>query len=515
LLGKVTTYLITLMSGAYAIYQKFYFAEFNMHTRLDQFQQRFNTRLKDSNKHILKALLRPGPVREFESPIFTDETLDPVLRNMKWGNRPGADTSLADELRNLEKQLRLWDGQKKEYELRKAQVCLLKGAIAAARAAKTSGDDARKANVEALEHFQEAFNLSDKKDPEALEYVGHQLVRLGDYNAALGSFQDLAKMEPTEGSSLLRARALKFQAEVHECRPQPNLKGATSALIEAVRVLPTDAPQIEKAEIHEMHGRIREKAEAFDRATQSYTAAELWYQRIVDKKNSDDVPVAKEGLKRVRDALQRIRLRPLTPNGVGARWHPCPMCPKTRRDLAEDESSEDAKTVGRDSCKKRMGRTCVSSGFEKSGNTQRREAWLELSLVSHRCVSQYGRTQEQKIPGAIEGAEHRDCQDRAVGDHRKVPGCNPRISSRSRSVHEATRLYAAPFRVVPAVFRSGELCRAFGTFGNSGRDARQPQQQCNQQHDGGPQHPRSSNQIKFHGGVMQYGSRQLGLRRNK
>jgi tetratricopeptide (TPR) repeat protein len=341
-LGKVAGLVITLLSGAYAIYQKYYFAEFNMHLRLREFQQRFDARLKDSNKHIGKAVLRPSPVREFESAIFTDDTLNPVLKRMKWGKRPTADESLEATLKELDEQLSLWEGQKKEYVQRKAQACLLKGAIAAARAAKQEGEEARKANVEALEYFQEALDLSKKKDSEALEYVGHQLVRLGDHNAALECFQELANMTPNEGASLLRARALKFQAEVHECRPQPNLSKANSALIEAVKALPTDAPQIEKAEIHEMHGRIRQRAESFGRATQSYTAAELWYQRIVDTKNSDDVPIAKEGLKRVREALQRIRLRPLTNAEDGGETANTDDAPRAGFNSNEDQSSKDA-----------------------------------------------------------------------------------------------------------------------------------------------------------------------------
>jgi hypothetical protein len=108
-LGKLAGLLITLGSGAYAIYQKLYFAEFNMHVRLKEFQERVEGRLKDSNKNIDKVAQRPGPSRQFESPIFTDEKLNPVLKRMKWGKRPKADESLQESLDDLEKQLGLWD----------------------------------------------------------------------------------------------------------------------------------------------------------------------------------------------------------------------------------------------------------------------------------------------------------------------------------------------------------------------------------------------------------------------
>jgi tetratricopeptide (TPR) repeat protein len=240
---------------------------------------------------------------------------------MKWGKRPKADESLEATLEELQKQLNSWDGQKREYELRKAQACLLKGAIAAARAAKKSGGDSRKDNVEALGYFQEAFDLSQKTDVEALEYIGHQQVRLGDHDPALDTFQQLAAMVPGPELSLLRARALKFQAEVHECRSQPNYTRANVVLLGAVAVLPPDAALLDKAEIHEMHGRVREKA-GIGLATQSYTEAERFYQRIVDgsKSNDEEVAAARAGLTRVRGALQRIRLKPIqaaAPNGDG------------------------------------------------------------------------------------------------------------------------------------------------------------------------------------------------------
>jgi tetratricopeptide (TPR) repeat protein len=328
-LGKVAGFVITLLTGAYAIYQKYYFAEFNMHKRLREFQERVNARLKEANAHIAKAAQRPSPRRKFEDPIFEDETLNPVLRQMKWGKRPRADQSLEATLKELEEQLDLWNGQKREYEQRKAQACLLRGAIAAARAAKigrNDGAEARKDNIEALEYFREAFELSGRADAEALEYIGHQQVRLGDYAPALTTFQQLASMA-TQGQSLQRARALKFQAEVYACKPQPNLNQANTILIAAVGALPLNAPNIESAEIHEMHGRVRDQL-GYGKATDSYTAAELWYQRIVDGKNSDDVPAAKDGLNRVRKALQDIRLRPLTQASDGGAIVPPPDAPE-------------------------------------------------------------------------------------------------------------------------------------------------------------------------------------------
>jgi tetratricopeptide (TPR) repeat protein len=279
-LGKVSGIAITLLTGAYAIYQKYYFAEFNMHNRLDEFQKRVEARLRDTNLYIDTAVQRPSPHRKFEAPIFEGKTLNRVLRQMKWGWWRRADKSLQGELKELTEQLKSWDGQKRAYTLRKAQACLVKGAIAAARAAERDGPEAQKANDEARDCFQQAFELSNKTDVEALEYVGHQQVRLGEYGPALVTFQQLADMAP-QRKSLLRARALKFQAEVYECTPSPNWGKANGVLIEAVNnALPTNAPDLEKAEIHEMHGRVRYKLDQLN-AEESYIEARHTYQRFI------------------------------------------------------------------------------------------------------------------------------------------------------------------------------------------------------------------------------------------
>jgi len=324
-LGKVSGIAITLLTGAYAIYQKYYFAEFNMHNRLDEFQRRVERRLRDSNEHIFTAVQRPSPHREFETAIFEDKTLNRALREMKWGRRRRAYASLQAELKEIEDQLKSWDMQKKTYELRKAQACLVKGAIAAARAAKTDGEEARKANDEARDCFREAFELSNKTDVEALEYLGHQQVRLGEFDQALSTFLQLATMaqqatRAPDGKSLLRARALKFQAEVYECRPSPNGSKANGVLIDAVHnALPTNASDLEKAEIHEMHGRVRTKLNQLN-AEESYIEARHAYQRFIRSNPSREyVRIAKKGLERVDHALEQLsQTSPPDQNGGAA-----------------------------------------------------------------------------------------------------------------------------------------------------------------------------------------------------
>jgi tetratricopeptide (TPR) repeat protein len=296
-----------------------------MHIRLKEYQEKEESRLNDANKHVAKFVAKPSPNREFEAPIFTDKAVDRALGEMNWVKRRNLDETLESELAQLEQQIDLSVTQKRGYEHRKAQVYLLKGAVAAARGAGKDGAAARHDdNVHALEYFQKAFKLSNKKDPDALEYIGHQQVRLSNQDAALETFEQLERMQPTEGpeATLRQARALKFQAEVYEWkRRQPNLVNARKALIAALKILPESAPHLERAEIHEMYGRVREKQKAFNKATLSYSDAEGWYLKVVDNNRSDveDVQIAKAGLKRLRDALDRLQRPTVNDEGISLR----------------------------------------------------------------------------------------------------------------------------------------------------------------------------------------------------
>jgi hypothetical protein len=70
-----------------------------------------------------------------------------------------------------------------------------------------------------------------------------------------------------------------------------------------------------------MYGRVREKQKAFNKATLSYTDAEGWYLKVVDNNRSDveDEQIAKAGLKRVRDALDRLQRPTVNDEGISLR----------------------------------------------------------------------------------------------------------------------------------------------------------------------------------------------------
>ena len=235
-IGRILAPFVAVASGGYAIYQKWHYAGHNLHLRLQEFLEREEKRLQAADQELDKGVQRPGPALPFQSPIFPDGTLAPVLRRMGWGTATltklhwtrmsRADDEVQRARRELEEQLALWETKKKDYQRRLIQAHLVKGGIAAARAAKVKscGGDDREENQAALSEFERAVRVEpNQTEPIALEFAAHQRVRLGDYEGASLDFGKLAQWAESAGKPLVRARALKYQAEIHECRrPSPD-----------------------------------------------------------------------------------------------------------------------------------------------------------------------------------------------------------------------------------------------------------------------------------------------------
>jgi hypothetical protein len=164
---------------------------------------------------------------------------------------------------------------------------------------------------------------SSRTEPIALEFAAHQRVRLGDYAGAFQDFGTLAQWAEAAGKPLIRARALKYQAEIHEWRneDQPNVNAATQLLNTAIQTFPTplSRPEIlEAAELHEVQGRVRAKRPNLDwddAALNSYTNAEGLYHQV-------NGPVAEAALRRIAREraviLARRHARPGLGNGAAS-----------------------------------------------------------------------------------------------------------------------------------------------------------------------------------------------------
>jgi tetratricopeptide (TPR) repeat protein len=326
--ARILAPVVTILGGGYAIVHRWNYNKNRMQIHIDDFITRENERLRGSRDSLSKTLERPSPATGFAAPIFRKRRLQRTLKRMHWdrlswfkpklGPMKRADENLETELAELENQLKVWGKVQANYNERIAQAHLLRGAIAAARGgqAKAAGKDAWESNLRAFEHFEEAHKLN-ASDPDALEYMGHMRVRLGQYPEAIADFEALEKLAPKEGKTLARARALKFQAEVSEYRDPPRLPKANGLLNDALAALPEKTPPLEGAELYEMQGRVRKEMLPpqiwLTAGNNSYTAAAQLYQKVVDEiikiGDRENISRANEGLARCRDALAKIASR--------------------------------------------------------------------------------------------------------------------------------------------------------------------------------------------------------------
>jgi hypothetical protein len=326
-IGKALAPIVAIASGGYAIYQKWYYAGRNMHLRLEEFLALEETRLADAAKKLDAGAMRPGPARPFKSPIFDDASLRAALREMGWGaptwttlhwsRTRRAEQEVQRAATELQEQLAVWDQRKRDYQHRLVQAYLVKGALAAARAAKIkeAGGDEREENQAALTAFETAIGVDPASpEPLSMEFAAHQRVRLGDYSGGSGDFDRLLNLPANENKPAARARALKFQAEILEFGngAQPNVNNATQLLNEAINLLPpqrTHVDVLDAAELQEMQGRVRSKRPNADwdgAALNSFTTSEGLYLQIKS-------PEAAAALNRIAGERRQILARKATP----------------------------------------------------------------------------------------------------------------------------------------------------------------------------------------------------------
>lgn len=316
-IAKFLAPLATLAAGVFAIRQKILYAERNMHLRLSEYLRREDARLAESRKYLDDSLVRPGPGKGLDEPIFVKQTLHPNLRAMRWGRirfrrlNWSLEARTVDEVDDLigelRSQLDLWEKQKGDFQGRKLRAHLIKGAIEASRAGKkrARGGDDREENLRALEEFQAAYAM-DPDDLQALEYVGHQRTRLSDIEGALEEFKKLCEIAEKQGDDLARSRGLKFTAQIKETIGTPTaLKEAKAHLMQALLVLPeSERGGLEEAELHEVLGYVRIKHSTLPSALSALTDAERIYH--ANLKQAEAI----SGLTRVRGKMEEIRLQP-------------------------------------------------------------------------------------------------------------------------------------------------------------------------------------------------------------
>jgi tetratricopeptide (TPR) repeat protein len=285
-------FVCTLLSGAWAINKTLYYADKNLHHRLSDYLNRENYRL-----------LRLHPIRlEQINGQYGASTsghrialINPLSRVLKSYGLPAP--SYAIEL--LNKEIHILSDQAKIAEqqlanFRAATVCalVLRGASFAAQATAVWSNsdkamtDRRRLNEQALEQFLAALAI-DSANLDALELSAKQYACLGDNVQTVRQYEAMTVAAIERSNRIRHGRALRLLAEHYEqIGTVTRLRTHAKPLLdEAVEVLvgtsgASDDAALEKAQVFETFGRIREKLGRHQVARQSYEEAVREYTKI-------------------------------------------------------------------------------------------------------------------------------------------------------------------------------------------------------------------------------------------
>lgn len=271
LLGSV----LAMIPGTFVIYKWWHYRNSRLPERLNELLAKEELRLREARSALLKVVKHPTAVRaSVAAPYFVVPALKQTVRNCNWAGWLSpfpfatAERELELALVEIEHQLDFCEKSRADTRRQEATAYVVKGAIAAARASRSSvtPQDFDHHNRVALNHFMRALEI-DQNDIEALEYAAHQYRILDQHELALSSYARLISLTSNGNSDLqlVAARAHRYRAEIYEKKHAltkigARLSDAKDCLREALAMLPDGARgQIDDASIHEVLGRI-EKA---------------------------------------------------------------------------------------------------------------------------------------------------------------------------------------------------------------------------------------------------------------
>jgi hypothetical protein len=214
-----------------------------------------DARLWQCRYDVLQTYTRPGPDRmTTNAPLYVVRPLRQVLQQRRWipaftfgSAMKRADRRLDKALRKLQDQIDWAEKRQRFLRRQLAAAHLLKGAVASARTARTKSHDKQlQLNRAALGDFTSALGVpGNDRDIVATEHKGHQLRKLNLLPAAQEEFREMERLagalSSSRNSSLLIARAKKFQAEIEQAN-NPASPVANQILIATVRELEPLAP---------------------------------------------------------------------------------------------------------------------------------------------------------------------------------------------------------------------------------------------------------------------------------
>jgi tetratricopeptide (TPR) repeat protein len=291
-------------------YKAWRYAESRLGERLKGFLAREEEKLAVARLEVKRMRGERSAVRHARPKLFSNHELRQALRHVRTRRFTSAETLLNDALLRTKEREDLAFGQTELHKKQRAMAHLLLGAIA----------DAKNDHQSALTHFQTAYDI-DGNDVEALEYVGMQLMKMGNAAQALLEFVKLKDIAVARGDALLTAHAYRNCGLAHEALAVPSTFNANFAYKDAIEAFPANGPVMEIAYIHELRGNANIKLRYWPLANTSLMQALQRYSQVHLAGNGEKDEAA-AGAKRIQEALVTLKnlqnataLTPLVPNG--------------------------------------------------------------------------------------------------------------------------------------------------------------------------------------------------------
>lgn len=310
--------LIAIGSFAFAVWKWLRYRDSALFARFRELLEKEERRLRHARSDLLEIICRPAPGQSAEVPLFAEEPLRQIFRRRRWAGvlnvtdpETRADRKLNRALADIDEQIDWGEKRQAFFREQRASVHLLKGAIASARTERVKDDQLRdRLNNEALTHFRDALGVpGNEKDIQAIEYRGHQLLKLGQIQAALLSFGEMEALADAlaagRAKTIYQARARRFQAQASRLRTPPANGRANILMGAALRHLASIAPLfdrdlLDQAEMHEIQGCIRFRLRFPAAANESLEAAKECYQRLLDNLDPNQHRILRRFWRRLR-----------------------------------------------------------------------------------------------------------------------------------------------------------------------------------------------------------------------
>ena len=247
--GRITTFfadhgekLVAATSFAFAAYRWWIYRERILYKRLEEYISESDSRLEPTTSRMFEAILRPGRTPTLMQPAFALE-LGEIIEARGWRSVFGVkalerqtEKQLRRALIGIRKRERTVENAARSLQKQRAEVHMLKGAIAVSRARNTLRFALVGRNDgQALREFQRALQCpTHRRDAEAKECEAFQFLRLGRLDLAEDAYEqleDFARDIPDARKRyLITARSKRYRAQILQANAAAGALAALSII---------------------------------------------------------------------------------------------------------------------------------------------------------------------------------------------------------------------------------------------------------------------------------------------